>query len=257
MELIMATIQYTPPKVIFSLDGEFGATEPDSVVFDTGIVAFVLNEDGITYNVAGWWHHLNGFNTVQEDRIKTRSTMDWWLFDARSSYKPSPDAVAYLTVEKRPGNCRVEMMHHANFVQDILDRYQVDRTNWVVCAKGPDTDCLIYNHRFAQLGFEFNYRFARFASMRDLEPAVSVFNRVGMRAGDSLRENCPIPFAPANWYSSGDYKTYAKEDQPWKGMPPAVEHVGLYDAWIEGCDAVEYYTIMNALYHGKAKIITV
>ena len=71
-------IAHVPPKLIFSLDTELGALEPDSVVFDTGIVAFVLNPDNITYSYAGHWHWLNGFNANQEGRVKSRSTMDYW-----------------------------------------------------------------------------------------------------------------------------------------------------------------------------------
>lgn len=248
-------IPYLPPKMIFALDGEFGATEPDSVIFDTGIVAFVLNDDGVTYSVAGWWHWLNGFDVTQTGRIKTRSTMDWWLFDARSSYKPSPEAVAYMSCTTSHRSESVELMAHSAFVLDMLEKHQVDRTNWVVCAKGPDTDCLIYNHRFAQHGYDFNYRFARFASLRDIEPAVSAFNRAGVHEARELRNNCPIPFAPADWYSSGSHIARREEQLPWTGMPPAIEHVGLYDAWLEGCDAVEYYTIFNRIYNGQIKLI--
>lgn len=247
-------IPYLPPKMIFAVDTELGALEPDATIFDTGIVAFVLNEDMITYDVAGWWHWLNGFNANQEGRVKSRSTMDYWLFDARSNYKPSPEAVAYMSCAIGHRAEKLELMAHASFVQEMLEKHNVDRTNWVVCAKGPDTDCLILNHRFAQHGFEFHYRFARFSSLRNMEPAVDVFNRCGIRAAQDLRQNCPIPFAPADWYSSGSHISRSEEKLPWSGMPPAVEHTALYDAWIEGVDSVEYYTILNLMHAGKINL---
>lgn len=244
-------IAHVPPKMIFSLDTELGALEPDSVVFDTGIVAFVLNPDNITYSYAGHWHWLNGFNANQEGRVKSRSTMDYWLFDARSSYKPSAEAVAYMSCAKEHCSEKLELMEHAAFVQEMLEKHQVERTNWVVCAKGPDTDCLIVNHRFAQHGFEFSYRFARFSSLRNMEPAVDVFRRAGIYEARELRDNCPIPFAPENWYSNDNHIDRAEEKLPWSGMPPCVEHVALWDAWIEGLDSVEYYTVLNRIYAGQ------
>lgn len=247
-------IAYVPPKMIFSVDTELGALEPDAVVFDTGIVAYVLNPDGITYSVAGWWHWLNGFSANQEGRVKSRSTMDFWLYDARSSYKPAPEAVAYMSCVKEYRAETLELMEHSSFVMETLEKHAVERTNWVVCAKGPDTDCLILNHRFAQHGFEFNYRFARFSSLRNIEPAVDVFNRAGIYEARELRENCPIPFAPADWYSSNSHLDRSEEILPWKGMPPAVEHVALYDAWLEGVDSVEYYTILNMIRAGKISV---
>lgn len=247
-------IAHVPPKMIFSLDTELGALEPDSVVFDTGIVAFVLNPDNITYSYAGHFHWLNGFDHNEEGRVKSRSTMDYWLFDARSSYKPSPEAVAYMGSNKSMRDPKLELMEHSAFVLEMLEKHQVDRTNWVVCAKGPDTDCLIVNHRFAQHGFEFSYRFARFSSLRNIEPAVDVFRRAGLRENIALRDNCPIPFAPADWYSSDSHIDRAGEDHPWKGMPPCVEHVALWDAWIEGLDSVEYYTALNRLHAGQVTL---
>lgn len=256
-------MDYKKPKMIISIDGEFGSTEADAVILDTGIVTYVLNDDGLTYRIARSYHHLDGLNRRDRTRSMSRRAMDWWLHDKRGDWHPTEHAVSYINMpldQLSPsyaigdeGHHRMQLVRHAMFISGALRDYDIGNLDFVVCAKGPDTDCIIYNHAFAVNGIDFNYRFARFSNIRDIERALGAFHAGGIKYHVAERDNCSIPFAPADYYSSGAFAAPGAADNPYHMQPPAVEHVGLYDAWLEGNDAVEYYTILNHIAAGRIK----
>lgn len=255
-------LNYKAPKAIFSLDGEFFSTCEDAAILDTGIAVYILNEDGLTYTLKRWYQHLDGINGRDTKRSASRRARDWWLTDARGDWHPDEHTVAYINMpaDQLPsmvGNYSTDAIHrmhlvrHAMFVQKCMEDFKIDKLDFVVCAKGPDTDCIIYNNAFAMNGIDFNYRFARFSSIRDVERALGAFHAGGMQFTVAEREQCSIPFAPKDYYSSGAYTRPGASDNEYHMMPPANPHVGLYDAWLEGNDAAEYYTILNHIAAGR------
>ena len=249
---------HVPHKVIIVIDGEFGATEPDSAILDLGACVYRLLPDGINYKLDSWWHYLNGYSHAHEPGfVFSRNTVDWWFHDARASHNPTPGAIAYIRdkFKQTDSYFTVTNYHHramlldfSSFICKVLEG--VPRTEWCIYAKGPDTDAIILNRAMAFLGIEFNLRFARFRSIRDALDCRPAFQRRGFLSNHPSRIDCPIVFAPADYYL-GDYQKDSElppEERPaWYDQPPATPHVALYDAWLEGCEAVEHNTALNLM----------
>lgn len=254
-------MDYKKPRLIISLDGEFGSTEADAAILDTGIVLYLLEDDGLSYRLVRSFFHLDGLNRRDRTRSMSRRTLDWWLHDKRGDWHPDEHTVAYINmpadqlgsrvISQDEGHHRMHLVRHAMFIQAALREYNVGPLDFVVCAKGPDTDCIIYNNAFAVNGIDFNYRFARFSNVRDIERCLAAFHDGGIKYHVPERENCTIPFAPKDYYSSGAFTRPGASDNVYHMNPPASLHVGLYDAWLEGNDAVEYYTILNYIAAGR------
>lgn len=246
---------YKAPRAIISIDGEFASLEADAAIIDTGIVVYLLNDDGLSYTLVRYYHQLTGMQDMDPKRTKSRRTLDWWLNDARSEWNPCADAIAYVNMpvdqlehhNNYPSRHKQLLVKHAMFITKTLRDYNIDRLDFVVCAKGPDTDCAIYNNAFAMDGIDFNYRFARYSNVRDIERGLAAFHAGGLSYDVAECAKCSIPFAPKGYYPNGEYLRPGASDNPWHNHPPAVEHVGLYDAWLEGNAAVEYYTLLNLI----------
>ncbi|MGL4546004.1 MAG: hypothetical protein ACRCUU_10740 [Plesiomonas sp.] len=259
-------MKYTPPKAIISLDGEFLSLEADASILDTGIVFSVLNDDGVTYSVRRWYHHLDGINNRDQSRTASRRVRDWWLTDSRGSWHPDIHSVAYINMStadlntyvpyaiQLQSNHRMHLVRHAMFINQCMRDFNIGKLEFVVCAKGPDTDCTIYNNAFAMHGIDFNYRFARYSSIRDIERANAVFKATGIGMQCAERTTCSIPFAPKDYYSSGRFRQSDASQNAYHRMPPANTHVALYDAWLESMDAMEYYAALNMMHTGKVSV---
>lgn len=245
---------YKPHQVIIVIDGEFGATEPDAAILDLGVCTYRLQPDGINYRLDSWWHHLTGFKNAQEPGFCfSRNTVDWWKHDARNDWNPTYGAIAYmegpLDRNVRYTTAHLQMLlSFTKYITEVL--VDVPRTEWCIYAKGPDTDAVILNRALAYLGIEFNLRFARYRSVRDALDCRAGLQRQGFLTNHPSRIDCPIVFAPADYYLEQyavDSKLPASERPAYYGMPPATPHVALYDAWLEGCEAVEHITAINRM----------
>lgn len=246
---------YVAPKKIFTVDIETGATEPDAVIFSTGVTVWQLQEDRIHYRMSDYFHNLVKHNH-DDGRVLQRATMDWHFNLPRNSRNPSLNVSAYHRDVATTMGYRLKT--HLLMLAKFYMRHTagMDTREVALYANGPDFDHTVLNHAFSQNGIDFHLNPFMSKSIRNCMDfagaaiaggeitADEIFAR---REGDKL-----IKYATPNFYADGGFRAECDialaeniNLTELNFLPPEEPHCDIYDAEREGRLAVYFHEQLN------------